>query len=185
MGTQSADAVVAGRLVRRKARGTGNSRRSHKPYAGRPDGALTVGVFCVRQEPMKNTLLLLGFVICAILGLLLMQMPEKLLAARGPWQPGGPHINNVEFAVRSVVDKCMIERVQGRLKGHAESIKCSNPALRAAFEKEGFPQMEKLDVYLASRVEWAAKADSGEITEDDLRSELDDGLAKLLLGVGK
>lgn len=129
---------------------------------------------------MKKCFIILGFVLFSALGFMLMQLPEKLIANRGPWESGALHMQNIDKSVMSVLDQCRLERVQGKLKGHAESAQCSTPTFRAAFEKEGFKEMGKVDEYLASRVEAARKLDNGEITDEEFRAHIGEGLEALL-----
>ncbi len=129
---------------------------------------------------MKNTLLIIGFLICAAASFALMEYSKNFMKDYGEWAMDKPHMKNISMNTQSMVDKCKLDRLQGRLKGHKESAECANPTLREAFIKEGFPHVDKLDVFLAHRVELAKMADDNQISEDTLAQRISDELFTLL-----
>lgn len=129
---------------------------------------------------MKNSLIVVGFIVCALASFGLMQLSKSLMKDYGEWAPDGKHMQSVENTASGMLDKCRLDRMQGRIKGHKESMECSNPAIHDAFAKEGFPHMDKVDEFLAQRVEYAKKADKNEITEEELRQLVGDAQTYLL-----
>lgn len=127
---------------------------------------------------MKNAFVILGFIASAALGLALMQVPGMIKP--DPWAGSGEHMKHVEAATSGVIDKCRLDRMQGRLKGHVESVECANGALKAAFLKEGYPDAVALDAFLAKRLDAAKKLDAKEIEEEDEQRLLQDALSELL-----
>jgi hypothetical protein len=117
---------------------------------------------------MKNILIIIGFIVCAAASFGLMTISKSFVKNNGEWAPGGVHMRHVEEQAASMMDKCRLDRMEGRLKGHKESAECSNPTIRTAFAKEGFPHMDKVDEFLTQRAEYGRKADSHEITEDEM-----------------
>lgn len=135
---------------------------------------------------MKNTFVVIGFIVCALASFGLMQLSKSImLSQQGPWSQGEPHMKHIEAASLSMIDKCKLDRMQGTLKGYKDSMECSNPTMREAFLKEGFKDMGKVDEYLAQRVIYAGKLDAGEITEDDMRQSLEGFLAEMLAAANK
>jgi hypothetical protein len=129
---------------------------------------------------MKNAVIIFGFIICAIAGFALMSMSGNMHFDAGPWAQGGKHLLEVEKVAQPMMDKCKLDRLQGRLKNHEESVGCSNPTIREAFIKEGFTNLQKLDEYLNLRKEYAKKLDANEVTEDQKRSLTEEALVNML-----
>jgi hypothetical protein len=132
---------------------------------------------------MKKPLIVFGFILSALAGLALMQARDFVVQNKNPWSMGEAHMQRVEADAQSMLDKCKLDRMQGRLKGYAESAECSNPSLRAAFQKEGFPDMDDVDIFLKQRLQYAKMADSQQITESKMRELTDDDLAMMLESV--
>lgn len=95
-----------------------------------------------------------------------MNISSSIVPVTGDWAMGGKHITAIERVMQPVLDKCKLDRLQGRLKNHEESVGCSNPAMKDAFIREGFTNTEKLDEYLRQRKEYAVMLDESKITED-------------------
>lgn len=129
---------------------------------------------------MKNAIIVFGFILCAVAGFALMNISSSIVPKAGAWAMGGTHINAIERVMQPVLDKCKLDRLQGRLKNHEESVGCSNPAMKEAFVKEGFTNEEKLDEYLKQRKEYAVMLDKNEITEDQKSGLTLEALEKML-----
>jgi hypothetical protein len=123
---------------------------------------------------MKNLFLIIGFIVCALASFALMSLSKSFMPQLGEWNPNGTHMRHIEASAQGMLDKCKLDRLQGRLKNHQESVSCSNPVLRDAFVKEAFPHMDKVDEFLAERLEYAKKLDNNEITEDQMHDVLAD-----------
>lgn len=129
---------------------------------------------------MKNVIIVLGFILCAAAGFALMNLSSSMAPESGPWATGGKHLTAIERIMQPILDKCKLDRLQGRLKNHEESVGCSNPAMKEAFIKEGFTNTEKLDEYLKQRKDYAIMLDKYEITEDQKTGLTLEALDKLL-----
>ena len=129
---------------------------------------------------MKNLVIILGFILSAIAGFALMNISSNIPMASGAWAVGGEKLMAVEQSAQPMIDKCRLDRLQGRLKNHEESVSCSNPAVREAFIKHGFANTEQLDEYLKLRKDYARMLDNGEIAEDRKLQLSEDAMQKLL-----
>lgn len=129
---------------------------------------------------MKKLVIIFGFILCAVAGFALMNISSTLTPYAAAWANGGVHMTAIEQKVMSMMDKCRLDRLQGRLKNHEESVGCSNPTIREAFIAEGFTNTEKLDEYLKLRQDYAKMFDAGEITADQKRDRTEDALQDML-----
>lgn len=129
---------------------------------------------------MKNAIIVFGFILCAVAGFALMNISSSIVPTSGPWAPGGKHLTAIERIMQPILDKCKLDRLQGRLKNHEESVGCSNPAMKEAFIKEGFTNEGKLDEYLKQRKDYAIMLDKNEITEDQKSGLTLEAMDKLL-----
>jgi hypothetical protein len=73
--------------------------------------------------------------------------------------------------VQELGDRCKNLRLSGRLHGFVGSVQCSNPGIRAAYEKVDFPYLSLLNLALAERLQLAERADAKKISEGDMLVE--------------
>lgn len=121
----------------------------------------------------------MGFILSAFASFFLMQLTDAIVKSN-PWRQGGDHMQKIEASAQLVIDKCKLDKMQGRIKTFAESVVCSNPALRTAFQKEGFPHLDKVDEFLAKRVECARKLDEKPGDDSEAHSCAEGALAELI-----
>lgn len=129
---------------------------------------------------MKKSLVVIGFILSALLSLVLMQLPEKFYHPPAGWLNGSVHVMHVLQATQPMMDKCKLDRLQGRLKNREESVQCSNPAIREAFAAEGFPHMDKVDAFLEKKLELARQFDAQKLPEEELSGGIDKAFDELL-----
>ena len=67
--------------------------------------------------------------------------------------------------VKAAVEECRAARLNGTLKTYLASAQCSNPRIRDAYERSGYPFMDLIDLQNAVRAVDAEKIDKGQMTE--------------------
>lgn len=109
-----------------------------------------------------------------------MNLSNSIRMPGGVWAAGGEKMVALEQAIQPMLDKCRLDRLQGRLKNHEESAACSNPAVREAFIKLGYTNTEKLDEYLKLRKDYSRMFDNNEISDEQKRTLTEEALQNLL-----
>ena len=67
--------------------------------------------------------------------------------------------------------ECRDKRLRGELPTQVASVQCSNPTIIAAFQKAHYRYMDLIQFFAAKRLEFAAKIDRGELTEQQAQLE--------------
>jgi hypothetical protein len=73
--------------------------------------------------------------------------------------------------VQEIGDRCRKLRLSGRLAGFVGSVQCSNPGIRAAYERVDFQYSSILNLALAERLLLAERVDAKKISEGDMLVE--------------
>lgn len=129
---------------------------------------------------MRKFLTIIGFGIAVAASFTLMQMENAQKISTTPWGFDGIHVQRISRDVRAINDKCKLDRLQGRLKNKEAAAVCSNPSIREAFVKEGYPFKDKLDAFIARRLEIHKMGDEGKLSDEDMQKEQDKALGELL-----
>lgn len=69
--------------------------------------------------------------------------------------------------VKAALKECRDKRISGELKTYVEAAKCSSPKIFDAYQKENYPYMDLVNLYVAKRVEIAGKLDKKKLTESE------------------
>jgi hypothetical protein len=80
----------------------------------------------------------------------------------------------IQWAAQMTVqanNECRAKRLRGELATHVASIQCSNPTMIAAFQEANYRYMDLIQFFAAKRIEFAAKIDRGEMTEQQAQLE--------------
>jgi hypothetical protein len=67
--------------------------------------------------------------------------------------------------VKAALEECRDARLKGTLKSYLASAQCSNPRIREAYQRSGYPFMDLIDLRDAVRAVDAEKIDKGQMTE--------------------
>jgi hypothetical protein len=90
--------------------------------------------------------------------------PPPPVAAQDPMQKAAQ-------ATTQAGNECRARRLRGELPNHVASARCSNPAMIAAFHEANYRYMDLIEFFAAKRLEFAAKIDRGELTEQQAQLE--------------
>ena len=80
----------------------------------------------------------------------------------------------LEIAVQQTVlagTRCRAKRLSGELPTYAASALCSNPAMIQEFKAVHYKYMDLIEYFASKRLEFAAKIDRGELSEDQAKAE--------------
>jgi hypothetical protein len=67
--------------------------------------------------------------------------------------------------------RCRAKRLSGELTTYAASALCSNPAMIQEFNAIHYKYMDLIEYFASKRLEFAAKIDRGELSEDQAKAE--------------
>jgi hypothetical protein len=67
--------------------------------------------------------------------------------------------------VKAAAEECRNARLSGALNGYLASVQCSNPRIRDAYQRSGFPFMDMIDLLNAVRAADAEKIDRHQMSE--------------------
>jgi hypothetical protein len=67
--------------------------------------------------------------------------------------------------------RCRAKRLSGELPTFAASALCSNPAMIQEFKSVHYKYMDLIEYFASKRLEFAAKIDRGELSEDQAKTE--------------
>ena len=65
---------------------------------------------------------------------------------------------------QAISEECHEKRLSGRLKGFADTARCSNDRIRQMWADAGFPYMDLVDLMAADRLAVAERMDKGELS---------------------
>ncbi len=76
-------------------------------------------------------------------------------------------------------NECRARRLKGELRSYAASAQCANPAMLQAFRATQYKHMDLIEAFAAKRLELATRIDRGELTEDQVKSEIEKAFAAM------
>ena len=102
--------------------------------------------------------------------------PQPVQPAPRPAPQAGPVVaqDTIQWAAQVTVqanNECRDKRLRGELATHVASVQCSNPTMIAAFQEAHYRYMVLIQFFAAKRIEFAAKIDRGEMTEQQAQLE--------------
>jgi hypothetical protein len=103
------------------------------------------------------------FVVAGCSGLYQYNQPARTLSDE--------QVAQLRAEIQEIGDRCKKLRLSGRLSGFVASVQCSNPGIRAAYEKVDFQYSSILNLALAERLLLAERVDAKKISEGDMLVE--------------
>jgi hypothetical protein len=76
-------------------------------------------------------------------------------------------------------DECRAKRLRGELPSHTASVQCANRPMLDAFNSVHYRYMDLIQFFAKKRLEFAAKIDRGELTEQQGQTEIQKAYASI------
>jgi hypothetical protein len=84
----------------------------------------------------------------------------------------GPAMRDADRRAQAAYIDCDAQLRQGKLKSHRQAIDCARPKVLAAYQQNGYPFMDLIELELAARTAGAERIDTGFASEADVDRDI-------------